>query len=364
VVLALLLVPVRYRIDAVKKGDTAEAGIRLSWLLHLVSISVSAGIGKKLSILIRVAGICLPLFDGKQEQPDGRGRQKGSHRRTQTRNKSRSKRSKRQSRTDDRKPRKTTRSQEEDQKKKVSGTERIQDKDVFPESDTVTCVPEKQDIMETFRQKEPVSQSDMASDFESNPEPSAEPDSPARSWRSRLQSILSRIRAFGSRIRAVWEWICRLAAAIAHVPAKIRHFGIQLRKRLERLATHVRRMLERPAELMDFMEEYEVLEVAGTLKKELQYLFRHYEPRRIHGYLEFGTGDPAQTGQLTGVIYLLLPARAEEFEIRPDFYDTRLETEVACAGHIRAVHLVYVALNVLKDQKIQRLIRRFTRKGE
>jgi hypothetical protein len=179
-----------------------------------------------------------------------------------------------------------------------------------------------------------------------------------------MQSILSRLRAFGSRIRAVWEWICRVTAAIAHVPEKIRHFGIQLRRQLERLATHVRRILERPAEFMDFMEEYEILEVAVTLKKELQYLLRHYGPRRIRGYLEFGTGDPAQTGQLTEVIYLLLPARAEEFEIGPDFYETRLETEVACAGHIRAVHLVYVALKVLKDQKIRRLIRRFTRKGE
>ena len=61
---------------------------------------------------------------------------------------------------------------------------------------------------------------------------------------------------------------------------------------------------------MELFRRYEIKENLRTLYGYLRDLWKHYCPRRISGYLHFGTGDPALTGQLTGIIYLVLPAQA------------------------------------------------------
>ena len=87
------------------------------------------------------------------------------------------------------------------------------------------------------------------------------------------------------------------------------------------------------------------------------YLIRGWKPRRIRGYIEFGTGQPDVTGKLTGLIYLLLPEEADRFDIRPDFYEKRFRTDVTMSGHIRLYRAFVVAVKVLLDREFWELLR-------
>ena len=78
---------------------------------------------------------------------------------------------------------------------------------------------------------------------------------------------------------------------------------------------------------MDFVEDYHLKELFAEGKAELNGLWRHYRPRKATGYLQFGTGDPALTGELTGILYLLLPA-VSEVQLEPDFNDAMLQMEL------------------------------------
>lgn len=89
-----------------------------------------------------------------------------------------------------------------------------------------------------------------------------------------------------------------------------------------------RRNSRKDSAIVGFVEDYHLKELFAEGKAELNGLWRHYRPRKAAGYLRFGTGDPALTGELTGVLYLLL--RCSEVQLCPDFNDAmcRMELEL------------------------------------
>ena len=123
------------------------------------------------------------------------------------------------------------------------------------------------------------------------------------------------------------------------------------------LAERIGELLRKPGELLEFAEKYEAAEVLKNVTSQIKYVIHHYGPRSISGYLHFGTGDPASAGQLTGVLYLILPARADRFEVRPEFNEPVLETEMICSGHIRMCHLLRAGWQLFFDKKLRRLIK-------
>lgn len=70
--LGVVFVPVRYRIQAVKQEERAEMKIGLSWLLHLVSVRIFLGIGGEKSFSVRICGIRLRPGKKKRKKRAGR----------------------------------------------------------------------------------------------------------------------------------------------------------------------------------------------------------------------------------------------------------------------------------------------------
>jgi hypothetical protein len=132
---------------------------------------------------------------------------------------------------------------------------------------------------------------------------------------------------------------------------------------MRKMKKQIGKALSKPEELRKLMEKLEARLLLGDIFEYLRYLLGHFRPRRIEGYLRFGTGDPALSAQLTGVLYLLLPARADRFRIDTEFNDTVLETELVCRGHIRSCHVIRIIWQAFRNKKIRRLIR-YLRKKE
>ncbi len=149
-----------------------------------------------------------------------------------------------------------------------------------------------------------------------------------------------------------------LSGVFRRIQYKIQHICATIRKTAGKLAAA-------PQSLQNYLEllkRYEAKELFFTVWGELLGLLCHYRPRRISGYLHFGTGDPALTGQLTGVIYILLPARCADFSIEPDFHDAVLQTEAVMKGHIRACHLVGTGWRLFKNKKLKRFLKKIRRR--
>lgn len=191
-------------------------------------------------------------------------------------------------------------------------------------------------------QEEPLSSDAAPADA-----PEEMPENPTDDGKNKnFDKIRFKISSIYDKIKKIFRLLKSVLQSIASIPEKS-----------ERIFSKIQEILKKPGQMLELAEEYEMKEVLGGLLGHLKYLIRHYGPRRIRGYLRFGTGDPASTGQLTGLIYLLLPAGADQFTVTPEFNGAVFETEMICSGHIRACHVIRVAWRMFRDKKLRRVIR-------
>ncbi len=85
-------------------------------------------------------------------------------------------------------------------------------------------------------------------------------------------------------------------------------------------------------------------------------LLHHYRVRKGTGFLQFGTGDPAATAELTGFLYILLPASCGDIRIDPQFTDAAFQMDLSVRGHIRLIHLLRAVLWGVFNKDLRQLI--------
>lgn len=387
IMLAVLFAPVQYRVQAEKQGERLQAGIKVSWLLHIVSASLSVDMQEGQNIVIRLFGIPLPLFGKKLPDKGGGGRRKKKCRGH----------------------RKKGGSEREDEPK-FGGAEDVgevisspaadfDENEDFETDEWEDYFSEEEDSIDTpgvgteqpfagpdapTCEPEPSSAESEPSASESEP-PVTEPEPPAvksgppgaeestgpedagdgaprAKFQFSFRTIYGRIKEIYKKVCALLRKLIEWLRGLGRIPQRIRETMKKAQRTAERLrkaAARAGELLAKPGELLELAETLEVREVFGNAAGYVTYLLHHYGPRRISGFLRFGTGNPATTAQLTGLIYLILPARAEDFTVTPEFEEIVFETKVSLAGRIRACHLLRVGWQAFRDKKLRRMIKYF-----
>ncbi len=169
----------------------------------------------------------------------------------------------------------------------------------------------------------------------------------------------SKIRAF---LEAIPETACRLIEKICDLLLKWLQLPFDLYDAADSLAERTEKKIR---SIQYKIEPFLSVEAEHMLRKAIRYLaylIRGWKPRTVEGYLEFGTGQPDVTGELTGLIYMLLPDSADAFDLRPDFYNKTLRTDVTITGKIRLHRMFVVAVRILTDREFWSLIRQIRHK--
>ena len=197
--------------------------------------------------------------------------------------------------------------------------------------------------------KKPVSDESKKASSERQAKPTSEEEGARKE--SRISSVIrSVLSILPDKITKVVEKICDVLLRLLDLPFDIYDKADNAIDRVDKKI----RAIQYKAELFLTIEgEHMLRKMIGYVL----YLIRGWKPRRIRGYIDFGTGQPDVTGKLTGLIYLLLPDEAEEFDIRPDFYEKRFRTDVLMTGHIRLYRVAVVAVKVLVDREFWELLR-------
>lgn len=418
-VMALVFVPVRYQVEVVRQAERTGGKVRVSWLLRIISVAVSADLPGKPEIAVRLFGIRLPLFGAAKPGEKGGGVGGGK-----------SQGKKKAGAAEEGKPRAAEENvpavsagiqpppevheapeSAEDDDASVRETEKspvkaersagsaeqdvpavsagIQPPEVHEELDEAEDDdPRAWDVQEPDPEEDrPASdglESGSAAAWESesadgwkNKSVGSRESEPAADWESEsangresepVDGREGEPAAGGSdaqeRVRSLFEKLFEKYEAVRGKAGALGRKLTSLGERAAELAEKIRTLARKPGELLEMAEKYEAKAIFGDLWGNLLLLLRHYRPRRISGYLRFGTGDPASTGQLTGLVYLLLPSCADSFTVTPEFYDAAFETELTCSGHIRALHVLRVGWRAIRDKKLRRLIKALRKKGE
>ncbi|MCC8137409.1 MAG: DUF2953 domain-containing protein [Clostridiales bacterium] len=324
-VLAALFVPLRYRLAAVHSQEDTHAQVSLTWLLHLISVRVllqtpQGGISsdrKPFQIRVRILGIdpagVSSFFRRRKKKKTGRlqKEQKENHR-----------------------PKEETLSKEE-------------------------ALSKEETLSEEKAQRKPNGQ----------PEPHLKElphiseDQPAEAGQQADEKA-HMAQADPSVYHKILDWLRRICRRFLN---KIRTFCDTIRsipKRFTAIKRKILKILKTPGELSrkvsDFRGKLEACEADEVVKEtfsRLKQLLRHFRIRKGKGYLRFGSGDPALTGELTGLLYLILPVSCGEISIEPQFTETMLDMDLKVSGRIRLIHLVTVIWWAFRNQRLRGLIR-------
>lgn len=114
--------------------------------------------------------------------------------------------------------------------------------------------------------------------------------------------------------------------------------------------------------VIHYLREQELISAVWV---KLQVFLLHIRPRKLSGHLKFGLSNPADTGQILGVIAMVPLFYQTELQIEPDFEaeDNYVQGQVYVKGHICCIHLVILIIRLLRDEKIRTLIRTIRKKN-
>lgn len=101
----------------------------------------------------------------------------------------------------------------------------------------------------------------------------------------------------------------------------------------------------------------ESIELLQAVLKSSGGLLKHMAPRSLRGRLHFGTGDPALTGQLLGVLSVLFAMWGKGTAVIPDFEQEVFEGEAAVKGYARGIIVLILIIRAHPLRLMERLDR-------
>lgn len=298
--LLVLFVPVRYEGRIVKK-DSFSADVRVHWLLRALSVRLQLQEGEP-RFAVRILGRLIAGNAGKQAES-----LEPEHLEPE--------------------------SERPEQEQLGSEPEHPEPEHSEPEyagSEPRHSMPEQ---MECRRSEDPDQKEPKLPENEKTETLEAKPSEP--------EKARGRGPGFSAKIRGSFE---KLRNAIAGFMEKIRH-----------IRDSVQTLKNRLASWRDLWYDEHTQSCVGKLKREIRFLLRHYLPKKPQGRVLFGLQDPAATGQILGVLYVLQAFTDNNgLEIRADFERQVLETDLNIKGKIRICHVVRSGLSLLlsKDCRI------------
>jgi hypothetical protein len=107
----------------------------------------------------------------------------------------------------------------------------------------------------------------------------------------------------------------------------------------------------------DFLQNETNREAIKHIFKSLRKMFRHIRPFKVRIQMEFGTGDPCQTGQALGAAALLYGYYGEAIKITPNFETEIFEGTLFVKGRIRLFTLLIICIKLLLDKNFRQFIK-------
>lgn len=323
----ILFVPIRYQIAASKYEEILGTA-KISWLLHILHIKISY---EKEKVSYRVYLFRYPLLDSRRPPKEKKKRSYKKKRRQKKKSASRVSRS-------------STGSQGKKNETQLVKSERVVELHANEEK-------------ESEKQMEPVSTSKapLSNDQEVIREGVVTPP---------------RIKAKRSLWQRVKDWICEKCSGIKravtvfwnklkHIWDRIRNFIPNLKRKIASLTEKKEEITRKIENVKNFWQDADNKSAIKRIWKSIKQLLRHVRPRKIKGYIHYGTGDPCSTGQILGGLSVLYPLYGKHIRVTPDFLEEVIEGELYLAGRIRVITLLAISVRLLLNKEFKQLRKRF-----
>lgn len=155
---------------------------------------------------------------------------------------------------------------------------------------------------------------------------------------SEFEDKKSILKLIINKIKKIWNSICKF------------------RFKLVSLYDKIKMLFHKLISFKEFIELDETKEAISFVKTQSLVLIKLIKPKKVKGYIEFGTGDPATTGKILGVIYMIQIYGNNKFTITPFFEEKKLDCEVSMSGKLTVFSLLVIALRVYRNKNLKETI--------
>lgn len=146
---------------------------------------------------------------------------------------------------------------------------------------------------------------------------------------------------------------------------KIKTFFAELKIKIAKFLEILKNGKDKISDIKAVISDETNKQAAALLWKEIKYLLRHFRFRRIDTNLTFGTDDPANTGQILGVLSLFPILYQYHFHIYPDFEAEKfyLKGDFKIAGRIRLIHVLISLIRLIREKEVRVVIKNLLEKN-
>lgn len=309
-IVCALFVPVRYRIEVVRKEGEGEppftATVKITWLFHFVNMLVRfAG---RLSVRVRL--LIFTVFRLPKREKHGDRAKEGRPDRRKERKK----------RTKEKVPERTSTAETKSESRDNEDlTEKRNTEEVQTEKKTNSLEETKGDEKEDAYQQEG--------------EKTGETDKEPTLW-DKLRAIPKILRSIFAKIKRIFE---NMQYTIQNICDKI--------KSVSDTIEYYRGVIEGEPFRRSF----------ALCKKELWSIAKSLKPDRFEAALVVGTDDPAATGEILAVCGMLYPILGPKVNVAGDFERKRLVGRVFIKGKLRFFTFVRAAVRIYFNKDIRKL---------
>lgn len=134
---------------------------------------------------------------------------------------------------------------------------------------------------------------------------------------------------------------------------KIRKIREKVKCTFQKICDSIKNIRSEAAFYKNLWDRPEGKAAAALCMGQIVYLIKKIRPKKLEGEIVFGTGDPASTGQVLGVLGAFYGFMPEKLQITPDFEEKRYEGHISAKGKLRLIHVLLAAGRLILDKNFR-----------
>lgn len=342
-VLLLLFVPIRYKLEGEKGTDNNDiyGRINVSFLLHI--ISVSAVYDNVFNIVIRVFGI--RLYD-RNRPPKEKKTKKEKRIRKEKKSREKVTRKKEEKAIDENLSSLEYEIDWNDGADNIDDDVNIKEEtiDINDMSDSkVTILDERINIEDAeiwgeHDSKDMCTEEDVDAVQDSD---DSKVDEEARSEDSVNSSFSEKIDIFIDKIKDIYD--------------KISNVIKKGELTAQRIADKINGIINKSNNFQKIYNDARNRKAISAGFDQVKYIVRKIWPKTIKGYIHMGFDDPATTGQILMIIGIIAPIFPRKLVIDPDFENVCFDGNILIKGRISIISAVIVLWRLFFNKDVKRL---------
>lgn len=146
-----------------------------------------------------------------------------------------------------------------------------------------------------------------------------------------------------------------IASKIAGIFGKIKNILNSIKEKIRDIWNKFLSLCHKIKKVYEFITLKENRDNACALLKIGTRLLKHMRPRKIKGFLRFGTDDPCRTGQILGVLAVFYGFYGKNISIYPEFEKSCFDGEILIRGYMQVGVILFHALKIYLSKELKTL---------